>query len=188
MSALLAGTWQVGSLVLVSLAGAGVAPALAQSVAGKSPAPARELAALMDSSKLDSVAARDPSAPDVFVAALYFPGRQLLVVSAKYQVPLYLTEQLDQKSYKAVYIDLQSGSIPESRVFVDDLGADGLHARPSDNQPFDSYESGAKRTTFDGDWRKRSITEQDYMQAFDAADQIYARMLNLLIAQLKKPS
>ena len=42
---------------------------------------AKQLAAALDAAKLDCVAAKDPSAPDVFVAALYFPGVQLLVVS-----------------------------------------------------------------------------------------------------------
>jgi hypothetical protein len=40
---------------------------------------AKQLAAALDAGKLDSVAAKDPSAPDVFYAALYFPGAQLLV-------------------------------------------------------------------------------------------------------------
>ena len=52
---------------------------------------AKQLAAALDAAKLDSIAAKDPAAPDVFVAALYFPGMQLLVVSGKYSVPQLLT-------------------------------------------------------------------------------------------------
>ena len=48
---------------------------------------AKALAEAMDAAKLDSIAAPDPADPGTFVAALYFPGSQLLVVSAKYAVP-----------------------------------------------------------------------------------------------------
>src|SRR6476620_6182340 len=67
---------------------------------------ARQLAAALDQAKLDSVAARDPSHPDTFVAALYIPGVQLLVVSARYTAPQLLDPKLTQKNFKDVYIDL----------------------------------------------------------------------------------
>jgi hypothetical protein len=67
----------IGSLVaLVALS---LAPA-ASAQESKSAALAKQLAAALDAGKLDSIAAKDPDAPDVFVAALYFPGIQLLVV------------------------------------------------------------------------------------------------------------
>ena len=44
------------------------APALAQE--SKSAPLAKQLAAALDAAKLDCIAAKDPSAPDVFVAAL----------------------------------------------------------------------------------------------------------------------
>ena len=69
---------------------------------GKSAALAKELTAALDAAKLDAVAAKDPQAADMFVGALYFPGTQLLVVSAKYAAPLAMTEQLDKKNYRDV--------------------------------------------------------------------------------------
>jgi hypothetical protein len=123
------------------------------------------------------------------VAALYFPGFQLLVVSAKYSVPVLLTEKLGTKNYKEVYIDLNSASVPQSKIFVEDLGGDGLKARREENRPFDTYESGGgTRIAFDGDWRKQKLTEEDYTKAFAAADDEYAKILALLVSQLKKTS
>ena len=51
-------------------------PALAQT--SKSAALAMELGKLLDSMKVDSIAAHHPAAPDQYVGALYFPGSQLL--------------------------------------------------------------------------------------------------------------
>ena len=80
---------------------------------------AKQLAAALDAAKLDCVAAKDPSAPDVFVAALYFPGVQLLVVSGKYSVPQLLNERLAKKEYRDTYLDLNGASVPASKFFLD---------------------------------------------------------------------
>ena len=55
---------------------------------------AKELGTLLDQKKLDSVAARMPGDGNRFVAALYYPNSQLLVVSASYSVPALLQEQI----------------------------------------------------------------------------------------------
>src|SRR4051794_12913422 len=81
----------------------------------KSAALAKQLAAALDSAKMDSIAAADPAQPGTFVAALYFANTQFLVVSAKYSVPQLLNERLSKKEYKDVYIDLNSASVPESK-------------------------------------------------------------------------
>jgi hypothetical protein len=149
---------------------------------------AKQLAAALDAAKLDCIAAKDPSAPDVFVAALYFPGVQLLIVSAKYSVPQLLNERLAKKEYRDTYLDLNGASVPASKVFLEDPGADGLKAKREENQAFDSYEADGKRTMFDGDWKKQKLSEQDYMKAFADADVRYTQILTALIAQLKKTS
>jgi hypothetical protein len=163
-------------------------PASVSAQESKSGPLAKQLAAALDAVKLDSIAARDPSAPDVFVAALYFPGMQLLVVSAKYSAPQLLNDRVGKKEFRDAYIDLNSASIPESKIFVEDGGADGLKAKREENQAFDSFEAGGKRTMFDGDWKKQKLSEQEYMKAFAAADDRYAQMLAALLAQLKKTS
>jgi len=162
------------------------ATALAQE--SKSAALAKELSAALDAAKLDSIAAKDPAKPDVFYGALYFPGVQLLVVSAQYSAPLAMTERLTKKDYREAYLDLSSASVPGSKVFIEDLGANGLVAKPKDNEVFDACEVAGKRTSFDGDWKKQQLSEADYMKAFAAADEQYSQVLAALIAQAKKTS
>lgn len=149
---------------------------------------AKQLAAALDAGKLDSIAARDPSAPDVFVAALYFPGLQLLVVSGKYSVPQLLNERISRKEYRDVYLDLNGASVADTKVFIEDPGADGLKAKREENQPFDQSETAGKRTMFDGEWKKQKLSEQEYMNAFTTADDRYAQILAALLAQIKKTS
>jgi hypothetical protein len=162
------------------------APASAQE--SKSAPLAKQLVAALDAGKMDSIAARDPSKPDLFVAALYFPGLQLLVVSARYAAPQLLDDRIGRKEFRDIYIDLNSASVPDTKVFIEDAACDGLHVKRSDNNAFDAIDSGGKRTQFDGDWKKQKLSEQDYMKAFSAADEQYAQTLTALLAQLKKTS
>ena len=57
----------------------------------------------------------------------------MMVVSAKYSVPQLLDDKLAKKDYRDVYIDLNSASIPETKIFIEDLGADGLKAKREEN-------------------------------------------------------
>ena len=160
---------------------------LAQDSGSKSAALAVELAAALDAAKLDAIAAKDPSAPDAFVGALYFSKSQFLVVSARYAVPQYLNDRLAKKEYRDLYLDLSSASIPESKVFIEDAGADGLKVKREENRAFDSYEAAGKRTMFNNDWKAQNISEDAYTSAFSGADDRYAAMLRALIEQVKKP-
>jgi hypothetical protein len=99
-----------------------------------------------------------------------------------------MAEKIAQKNYRDVYIDLNSASVPESKIFIQDLGADGLKARHDDNTPFDTYDAAGKSTAFDGDWKKQKMSEQEYMKIFAASDQRYSEMLTALLAQLRPPS
>jgi hypothetical protein len=152
----------------------------------KSVALAKELTALLDQAKLDAIAAKDPAQTDGYVAALYFTGSQLLVVAAKYSVPILLNEQLAKKNYREIYIDLNSASIPASKVFILDLGAEGLKPKRNDAQSFDTYETPKRRLAFDGDWKAQKLTEDEYMKGFAEADDAYARILAALIVQARK--
>jgi hypothetical protein len=152
----------------------------------KSAALAKALAAALDAAKVDSIAAKDPSSPDTFVAALYFPGLQLLTVSAAYTAPMLLEARLEKREYRDVYIDLNSAGTPASKIFVEDLMIDGLHPRRDGDRPFDSYDVAGKRTSFDGEWRDQKLSEQEYMKLFTAADERYSQMLQALLAQIKR--
>jgi len=148
---------------------------------------AKQLAAALESAKLDSIAAKDPANPDTYCAALYFAGSPLLVVAAKYSAPQLLDTRLAKKEFRDVYIDLSSASVPDTKVFIQDGGADGLKAK-REEQAFDSYEFAGKQTTFDGDYKRQKLSEQDYLKAFTAADERYTQILTALLAQLKKQS
>src|SRR5262245_47466265 len=121
-------------LIAVSL----MAPAALRAQDAKSVDLAKQLAQLLDEKKLDNIAAPDAQTPGSFVAALYFQGTQLLVVSAKYSAPQLLTDKIAKKEYREVYIDLSSASVPGSKVFVMDTYADGLVAKPKGDSPADS--------------------------------------------------
>lgn len=151
----------------------------------KSGAAARELGQELDRLKLDAIAAADPDDPGTFVAALYFPGATLLVVSARYAAPTLLVDKVAKKEYRDVYIDLNSASIAGTKIFVMDQAADGLVARPGDNAA-DTWEQGTTTTAFDGDWRQAKQTEEEYARAFQQADERYARILALLRDQARK--
>jgi hypothetical protein len=163
-----------------------IAPALAHAQESRSSQLAAELAKLLDALKLDAVAAKIQG--DQYVGALYFPGSQLLVVQARYIVPERMDAQLAGKNYRDVYIDLNSASIKDSKILVADLGANGLQSTRRNNQPYDTVDAGGKSYAFDGDWDKAKISEQEYMKAFETNDAEYARMLEALVAQLKKTS
>jgi hypothetical protein len=151
----------------------------------KSAGVAGELVKLLNAMKLDSIAAKLQG--DEYVGALYFAGSQLLVVKARYSVPERMDEQLAKKNYRDVYIDLNSASVPASRVLIADLGADGLYPRRRENQ-FDTADIGGRSYSFDGEWGRAKLSEQEYMKAFQATESEYVRMLDALVAQLKKPS
>jgi hypothetical protein len=178
--------WKTGLGAVALFVAAGLSLAAAsQDKETLSSAAVKELAKALQAANLDSIAAPDPNDPGTWVAALYFPGTQLLVVSAKYAAPTLLTEKMAAKNYRDIYIDLNSASVAGTKVFIIDQSCDGLAARPDGERVADSFEHGAKSYTFDGDWKKAKLSEDDYMKAFSDADQKYARILSLLTAQVK---
>jgi hypothetical protein len=147
---------------------------------------AQELTTLLASQRRDAVAARLGS--EEFVAALYFPGTQLLVIKAKYAAPALLFEKIVSKNYKDAYLDLATASVPDTKIMIEDMKSDGLRvARSNKNDPFDIVTSGTKAAVqFDGEYKKRKMSEADYLKAFSDADAAYERMLTALVAELKK--
>lgn len=171
----------VGLLVVVVMSSAAVAQE------PPSVALAKQLTGLLDAAKLDAIAAKEGTDPEQYCAALYFPGSQLLVVSAKYAPAVLLKEKLDRKEYREIYIDLNSASVAGTKFMVEDMGADGLLADHPDNKAFDSVENNGKRTVFDDDWRKaQKLSEEAFAKQHADADARYVRMLQALIAQAKK--
>ena len=134
--------------------------------AQESAALAGELVELLNAAQLDAIAARDSEGVDRYVAALAFPG-QLLVVSARYEVPMYVEEKISNGDYREVYLDLNGAAIPDTKVLITDVGADGLTV---EDGGVDMVDTGSGPALFDGDAE---------------ADAQYARMLKALIAQAR---
>ena len=97
-----------------------------------------------------------------------------------------LTEKIGKKNYRDVYIDLNSAAVAGSKLWVEDLNADGLVARPQGNSlAADNCEIDGKKLVFNGQWKKAKMTETQYSDAFTKADQAYSRALQILLDQLK---
>ena len=163
----------VGGLVLASV----VSVAAQES---ESAPLAQQLATVLNEAQLDSVAAKDTADDDRFVAALFFPGR-LLVVSARVEVPVYIEQKIGNRDFRTVYIDLNTASIAESKVLITDGGAAGLSA----DDAADSADTGGKLVRFDGEWGGQQLSEDEYTALFSEADADYARMLKALLAEVR---
>lgn len=172
-------------LVIVALCV--LTPTLLSAQQSRSAAVAGEVVKLLDARKLDSIGAKLEN-PDQFVGALYFPGSQLLVVKARYLVPPRMELYIEQKNYRDVYIDLNSASVLETKVFISDLGANGLQFDRQNNQPFDTVDRGGKSYSFDGEWGRARISREEYTKVWQDTDADYVKMLEALLVELKKPS
>ena len=75
---------------------------------------------------------------------MYFPGGQLLVVSAKYAAPALLTQKMAAKNYRDIYSDLNSASVAGTKVFIIDQSCDGLVAKPDGDQVADTFETDVR--------------------------------------------
>jgi hypothetical protein len=149
---------------------------------------AKRLGALMQSQKLDALLASETGAGDRFVAALFFPG-QMLVVSARYAQPVLLRERLLNREYRDIYLQLQGAGEAKDKLFVQDLGVDGLHLLRAPQRPVDViYQAATVRTLLDGEWAKQGISEQEYRQRFQAVDGRYAVLLRALLKEAKAPT
>jgi len=145
---------------------------------------ALELAALMGAQQLDAFAARDTGARDVFVAARLFPRVQWLVVSGRPTAPPVAQAYLDRHEYGDLYGLLQSAVVADTKWFVQDLRADGLHAEIADSVDI-LYERVVNQTIFDGEPGKRRMSQKDYARKFAEADAEYARLLSILLRSMR---
>jgi hypothetical protein len=172
---------------LVILATLVLVPSAVSAQQSRSAALATELSKLLDARKIDSIAARGPDANE-YVSALYFAGSQLLVVGAKYSSPERMNLLLGARQYRDAYMDLNSASVPQSKMFVSDLGANGLRFEREGSQPWDTVDIADKSYAFDGDWGRAKLSRDEYTKAYQTADERYSKMLELLLAELKKTS
>jgi len=159
-------------------------PLTAAAQVSKSAAIAKELVQVMESKKLDSIAAKAPGEGQ-YAAALYFPNVQLLVISGRYSAPQLMEPRLAGKQYRDTYMELSGTVTPDTKIFVQDMGEPGLSSKKQENM-YDTWTQGGKIVMFDGDNGKQKMSDADYAKAFAAADEEYARILGALLAEAKK--
>lgn len=148
---------------------------------------AKRLCGLMTAGHLDAIAAQDTNRSDHFVAALFYPNAELLVISARYAAPQALQQLLDHKKYSDVYAILQTSPDASDQVFFVDMMGDGLIAEPREGADV-MYEPDNKKTVFDDSWRKQhGLGEREYRQKFETADTTYDALLKTLAGALAQP-
>lgn len=174
------------------LKGVAIALLLSQVVAAAPPARtlrsaplAKQLGVALQERGLEAIAARDPNESDRFVAALFYPNAQLLVISARYASPPLLDARLSQKQYRDVYADLGSSPIPNTSVLVHDMNADGLC--DSRDKSADILYEGNLTSLFDADWKSHNRSEHEYIERLFEADERYSRLLEILLAEVNEP-
>jgi hypothetical protein len=171
----------IGLAVATAVGVASVASAQTSRSAG----PAERLAAALQERQMQHVAAADSSDPGRYVAAMVIGGGGLLVVSGRYAEPALMNERLYKSDHAGVYLALNAASDRKDRLFVQDLGAPGLHAARRPDEAFDIvYESVTQRTAFDGDWKSQKLSRDDYRRAFERLDERYAHAVEVLLTGL----
>jgi hypothetical protein len=172
---------------LTAAAAAGWAVAAAAEL--DSVAAAAQLTSILDSRKADAFAAEHPEMPGRFVAALYYPGAQILAISAVAPVPELVRQRIGEGDHRQVYIDLSTSAEQPGRLFVEDLGPPGLRQMRDDNQRFDiTWRDGTRRTTYDGNWKAQQLSDAEYRTRFAVDDAEYADMLQVLVAAVQMPA
>jgi len=148
---------------------------------------AHGLVSLLDRFGLDAVATVDPGESGTFVAALYIPGGQLLVVHARHPSVDGILQRLAARQYLEVYLDLQGTPTREGKFFVQDARADGiLSALPGSGDVDVLYEDGRRQILFNGDMNAQHVTSAEYDARLAAADARYARLLTLLTTAVRE--
>ncbi|MBA3639403.1 MAG: hypothetical protein H0W53_08975 [Acidobacteria bacterium] len=145
----------------------------------RSPDLVKQLTEVMAERRLSAIAARDPEAPDRYVAAMLFPGVQLLLISARSDAPAYIDAEMSAQKYGNVYAALHQG-VTDSKLFVQDMGGDGLHGT-ADRNPDIVYERGVQRHLLDGDHKAVKMSSDAYTKHVEALDRRYARLLTLVL-------
>jgi hypothetical protein len=167
------------SLWLCLAVGCIAAPAKADDSA--SAVAARELVAALNAFEPEAVAARDPTRPDTFVAALHIPGSQLLVVRQQHPAAEALRQRIALSRFRDVYLDLQGLPTVAGKFFVQDAGADGIvNARRGSGAVDVLYEDGVRHTLFNDDPDGQHLTRPAYLERLAATETEYARLLRLL--------
>jgi hypothetical protein len=157
---------------------------LASAQESKSSPLAKELMTLMTEQKLDAFAVPDPAKPGYFVAVRSYPNVQLLVVGAQSSSADYVKYQIDQKAYGEAYSGLNASAVADTKIFLQDMGCDGLH---KEGEHVDvMYEKASTQVLFDGNGKTSGLSKSAYAAKVTATDAHYSEMLTMLLEGLRK--
>jgi hypothetical protein len=168
--------------VVLAVCCAGV-PRTAAAADSKSAPLAKELSALMAERQLDAFAVPDPARPGFYVAVRSYPGVQLLLVGAESNALEYLKYQLDRKDYGESYAALHNSAVPTTKLFVQDMGCDGLSR---DGEPVDVvYQQAATQLLLDGNGKASGLAKDAYAAKVAEVDARYAELLQLVLKTMR---
>lgn len=169
-------------IILFALSGVCASVLAAAPQSSQSAGPVKDLASLMSAHNQTAIAAKDPEGGG-FVAALFYPGVQLLVVSGKPPSPGAVDAQLAAGNFQEVYAALQDAAASHGRLFIQDIGADGLN---DGGESVDvAYDEG-HQTLFDGNPRAHKLSDKVYRETFTKTDARYTRLIGLLMERSKQ--
>jgi len=147
---------------------------------------AYNLTRALDRAGLNAIAAAVPNEPGTFVAALYQPGRNLLVVSASHPSGERISNGIAMHRHREVYLNLLGTPTPQGKFYVRDANADGiLSALPGSDDVDVLQENGVRQTAFNGDTKSQGLSSSDYDARLAAADARYARLLTVLASAVR---
>jgi hypothetical protein len=159
---------------LLSLTALAVFTTAALAQTSQSTSAARNLVQRLEARHIDTIAVADPQTPGRFIAALYVAPSQLLVVGARHPNTDALAAAIREKRYRDVYLDLQGTPTVDDKLFVHDIGADGL--AQSGQSVIDNAYQGGVRTEL-----AKAGKASGRLAVIDAE---YARMLGVLAGAL----
>jgi hypothetical protein len=149
----------------------------------KSAALAKDLSELMASRGIDAFAAQDRARPAFFVAVRSYPGVQLLLVGAESTAVEYVKYQVEHKNYGEAYTALHSSAVPATKLFVQDMGCDGLQR---DGDPVDVvYHQASTQLLLDGNGKASALSKEAYTAKAAEADARYAELLQLVLKAIR---
>lgn len=142
---------------------------------------AYNLTRALERSGLDAIAAAVPNESGMFVAALYLPGRTLLVVSARHPSTERTASRIATRRYREVFVDLRGTPTPQGKFYVQDANADGILTALPDSGDVDMVrEDGVGQTLFNGQTASQGLTSSQYDARLASADARYAHLLTVL--------
>ena len=139
----------------------------------------KRLTTAMKERQLTAIAVKDPAAPDRFIAAMLFPGVQLLLVEGKSDSGAYVESLLASGDYAKAYATLHYGPA-DGRLFVQDMGADGLHGDAKHAADV-VYRNGVDQYLLNGDHKAAGRSAEGYAALVKQLDEHYSRAVSRLV-------